>query len=160
MALSTNTLSLAPAADVLHAYRALRRAMSRAAAAVFAETGVGPKQVQILREIRSDTSVSQVELSRATSTDPAGLMRALDALERRGWVQRVGCADDRRRKLVSLTADGHRAMTLLDAQYDALRKLASRALTPKEREQFCQLSAKLAVTLEAAAATVPPEEDA
>jgi DNA-binding MarR family transcriptional regulator len=134
--------------------------MSRAAAAVFAETGVGTKQVQILREIRSSRSISQVDLSRATMTDPAGLMRALDALERRGWVQRAGCEDDRRRKLVSLTADGQRAMALLDAQYDALRKLANRALTAAEREQFSRLAAKVAVTLEAAAATAPAEDEA
>jgi DNA-binding MarR family transcriptional regulator len=133
--------------------------MSRAAAVAFSQSGVGTKQVQILREIRGSKSISQVDLSRATSTDPAGLMRALDALERRGWVQRVGCEDDRRRKLVSLTPDGQRAMALLDANYEVLRKLTNRTLTPTEREQFCRLAAKLAVTLEAAAATSPAEDE-
>jgi DNA-binding MarR family transcriptional regulator len=87
-------------------------------------------------------------------------MRALDALERRGWVQRAGCEDDRRRKLVSLTADGQRAMTLLDAHYESLRKLTNGALTSAERRQFSALAAKVAITLEAAAATSPVEEDA
>jgi DNA-binding MarR family transcriptional regulator len=158
--MSTNILSLGSSPDILDAVRALRRALSRAAAATFSDTGVGPKQVQILREIRSSRTVSQVELSRATSTDPAGVMRALDALERRGWVQRAGCEDDRRRKLVSLTPDGQRAMTLLDAHYQSLRKLTNGALTSAERKDFCSLAAKIAVTLEAAAITATAGEDA
>jgi DNA-binding MarR family transcriptional regulator len=158
--MSTNTVSLGPSGDLLDSMRALRRGLSRAAAAVFSETGVGPKQVQILREIRSARGVSQVELSRATTTDPAGMMRALDALERRGWVERSECEDDRRRKLVSLTADGQRAMAELDVTYESLRKLANGALSSAERQQFCALAAKLAVTLEAAAAAAQGEEEA
>jgi DNA-binding MarR family transcriptional regulator len=138
--------------------RALRRALSRAGSAAFSETGVGPKQVLILREIRSGKQVSQVELSRATSTDPAGLMRALEALERRGWVHRIGCEDDRRRKLVSLTRDGERAMTLLDVRYQSLRRLTNGALTVAERRQFHALATKIALTLEAAVAIAPDGE--
>jgi len=157
--MSTN-VSFGSSLDILHAVHALRRALSRAAVATFSDTGVGPKQVQILREIRSSRTISQVELSRATSTDPAGIMRALDALERRGWVQRSGCEEDRRRKLVSLTPDGQRAMTLLDAHHDSLRKLTNGALTSAERKDFCSLAAKIAVTLEAAAITATAGEDA
>jgi DNA-binding MarR family transcriptional regulator len=156
--MSTTGASPGPAADILDAMLALHRALARAAAAAFSETGVGTKQVQILREIRGARRVSQVELSRATSTDPAGLMRALEALERRGWVQRVGCEDDRRRKLVSLTPEGQRAMTLLDAHYESLRKLTHGSLKAAERRQFCALVAKVALTLEAAAAIGPDGE--
>ena len=156
----STTVSIGSTPDVLAAVRALRRALSRAAVATFSDTGVGPMQVQILREIRSSRTISQVELSRATSTDPAGVMRALDALERRGWVTRAGCEDDRRRKLVSLTPDGQRAMTLLDANYESLRKLANGALTGAERREFSSLAAKIAVTLEAAATRAAAEEGA
>jgi DNA-binding MarR family transcriptional regulator len=158
--MSTNAIGLGQPADVLGAMRALRRALSRAAAAAFSGTGVGSKQVQILREIRSAGHISQVDLSRATVTDPAGLMRALDALERRGWVERSACEDDRRRKLVSLTADGRRAVGELDGTYESLRRLANGALTSAERRQFCSLAAKLAVILEAAAVSAPVEEEA
>ena len=159
--MSTNPIeSGSTSADALDAMRALRRALSRAAASVFSGTGVGPKQAQILREIRAARHISQVDLARATSTDPAGMMRALDALERRGWVQRSSCEDDRRRKLVSLTADGREAVTALDPAHDSLRRLANGALTSAERRQFCSLAAKLAATLEAAAAAAPAEEDA
>jgi DNA-binding MarR family transcriptional regulator len=158
--MSTNSIGIGSSADVLEAFRALRRALSRAAAATFSDTGVGTKQVQILREIRTSGSVSQVDLARTTLTDPAGMMRALDALERRGWVQRSSCEDDRRRKLVSLTAEGRRAVGELDATYESLRRLANGALSSADRRQFCALVAKLAVTLEAAAVGVPMRENA
>jgi DNA-binding MarR family transcriptional regulator len=133
--------------DVIASYRELRRAISRAAASIFSATGVGPKQVVILREMRSAGSVSQVALARATLTDPAAMMRALDALERRGWVFRVSSDDDRRRKLVSLTATGRHALEELDVSYESLRSAASSALSASEREQFCALADRIASTL-------------
>lgn len=136
--------------DIIGSYRELRRALARAAASIFSATGVGPKQVVILRELRRSGPVSQVELARATMTDPAALMRALDALERRGWVARTSADGDRRRKLVSLTADGRRAVEELDAPYEELRSLASGGLSEEERAQFCELAARIVATLHSA----------
>jgi DNA-binding MarR family transcriptional regulator len=144
--------------DVLDALRDLRRSLSRAATFAFAETGVGPKQVQLLRELRQAGSVSQVELSRATVTEPAALMRALDALERRGWTRRESCEDDRRRKLVSLTPAGGRALADLDGAYEALRALANGALSPRDRVQFCTLAARISAALQEAGGPAPAED--
>ncbi len=143
--------------DVLETLRRLRRSLTRAAGAVFAESGVGTKQVGVLRELRRFGSISQVELARATATDPAALMRALDALERRGWLQRSSCDGDRRRKLVSLTDDGRRALADLDAGYDKLSALAGEPLSPAERKQFIALAGRIAAALEAAGANAPEE---
>lgn len=146
-------------ADVIDAIRALRRSLSRAATAAFAETGVGPKQVMVLRELRRVGKASQVELSRATATDPAAMMRAIDALEIRGWAQRSSCEDDRRCKLVSLTSMGRQALRGIDASYETLSALANGALPSAERKQFCELAGRLAAALEAAGAAVPSPED-
>jgi MarR family 2-MHQ and catechol resistance regulon transcriptional repressor len=145
--------------DVIDAIRVLRRSLTRAATAAFAETGVGPKQVVVLRELRRVGKASQVELSRATATDPAAMMRAIDALEGRGWVQRSSCEDDRRCKLVSLTPEGRRALRGIDVSYEALRSLANGALASGERKQFCELAAKVGVILEAAGAAAPADDD-
>lgn len=146
--------------DVLEAVRQLRRSLSRAAAASFAATGVGSRQGVVMHELGRAGSVAQVELARATATDPAAMMRAIDALERRGWVQRSGCEGDRRRKLVSLTADGRRALVQLDQAMDSLRTLVNEALPDPDRERFCALAANLTARLNEAGAAVPlrPEE--
>src|SRR5512146_2710236 len=153
------SINTAGTADILDAVGVVRRALSRAAASAFSGTGVGPKQVQILREIRSAGKIAQVDLSRATSTDPAGLMRVIDALESRGWLRRTSTERDRRRKLVALTPAGLRAMNDLERTYDSLRRLTNGALNDTERRQFCSLAAKVAVTLESAAAA-PVEQSA
>jgi DNA-binding MarR family transcriptional regulator len=137
-----------PRDDVFEALRNLRRALSRAAASAFADTGAGGRQVVVLRELRRSGSVSQAQLSRATLTEPAGTMRTLAALERRGWIARAGCAEDRRRKLVSLTPAGRRALVELDRPFEALLARANRALTRGERERFCATAAKLAAALD------------
>jgi DNA-binding MarR family transcriptional regulator len=145
--------------DVVDAVRSLRRSLARAAAAAFRDTGVGPKQFAVLHELRRVGSASQVQLARATASDPAAMMRAIDALERRGWVLRSSAGDDRRCKLVSLTPSGRRALGELDVAYKALRSLANGALSSNERRQFCAMAAKLATGLESAglAAPAPPE---
>lgn len=142
--------------DVLEAFRDLKRSLSRAALVAFAETGAGPTQVQLLRELRAG-AVSQADLARATFTEPAALMRAIDALERRGWTRRESCPDDRRRKLVSLTAEGRRAAAALDRAYETLRSGTNRALTRAERAQFCALAAKVAGRLDALGAAAPAD---
>jgi DNA-binding MarR family transcriptional regulator len=147
------------ATDVLDAFRILRRSLSRAAAGVFGKTGVGARQVVILRELRRTGAASQIELARATASDPAAMMRALDALERRGWVKRSNSATDRRCKLVSLTEEGRAALGELDVAYEALRSLANGALSSSERKQFCAAAAKLTVILEAADIGAPPDDE-
>jgi membrane fusion protein (multidrug efflux system) len=141
--------------DVVEAIRALKRAIARAAVGAFKDTGVGPQQFAVLHEVRRAGKASQAELARATFTDPAALMRALDSLERRGWVRRSSAGDDRRRKLVSLTPAGRRALVELDSAFEALRAQADGALSSRERKQFCSLAAKLASHLEAAGQAAP-----
>lgn len=145
--------------DVLDALRELRRALSHAAAGAFAGTGVGPRQAVVMRELRHAGSASQADLARATATDPAAMMRAIDVLERRGWVLRSSCEDDRRRKLVSLTADGRRALGAVDEGYDALRAITNDGLSSAERRQFCAIAAKLTARMNEAGAAAPAEEE-
>lgn len=149
-----------PAADVVDAYRVLRRSFTRAATAAFAGTGVGPKQFVVLRELRRLGKASQADLARATFTNPAAMMRAIDALEERGWVLRSSCEDDRRRKHVSITPEGRRALRGLDVAYEAMRSLANGALSAGERRQLRDLAAKVAGVLEPAAAGAPAGGDA
>lgn len=151
--MATEPVSIAASADVLAVFRIMRRALGRAATQTFARSGVGPKQVLALRELRDMGSVTQVELARATVTDPAAMMRVIDSLERRGWVERSSAEDDRRCKRVSLTPEGRRSLREVDADYERLRSVVNGALSTAERKQFCALAAKVAVVLEAAAVT-------
>src|SRR5512133_304543 len=128
----------------------LRRSLSRAATAALSDWGVGPRQLSVLRELRQAGALSQVELARSTATDPAGMMRTIDALEERGWVRRTSSAEDRRCKIVSLTPQGRRVVQELDGIYAPLVALANASLTSGERRQFIALTEKLTAAFEAA----------
>ena len=136
---------------VLDAIIELRRAAARAAVATF--TGdISGRQVAILREIRESDSISQVNLARATASDPSLVVRLLDNLEKRGFVKRQRSKVDRREMAVSLTPRGLEVLGPLD---DALARLTSAAendLTAKERATFVALAAKIARSLTTVAA--------
>ena len=86
--------------NVLDAIIQLRRAVARAAALTF--TGdISGRQAAVLREIGACEPVTQVGLARATASDPSALVRILDDLESREFVERHRSESDRREMLVS-----------------------------------------------------------
>jgi MarR family transcriptional regulator for hemolysin len=69
---------------------------------------------------RSETPLSQVEISTFIGVEGATMVTTLDRLEKSGLVQRVAHQADRRVKLVSLTDEGRDL-------YNRLKEVADRA---------------------------------
>ena len=83
--------------------RLWRRSLDqKMAAAGFADISWSP----LIHLAESGDGVSQKALAALVGIDGASLVRLLDTLESRGHIQRCPCPDDRRVKLVMLTADG------------------------------------------------------
>ena len=128
--------------NVLDAIIQLRRALARAFAVTF--TGnISGRQSVILREIGTCGQVSQVALARATASDPSALVRLLDDLEQREFVERRRSETDRREMMVSLTSHGRKALKPLDAAHKRLADSAAEALTLDERRVFMTLAGKI-----------------
>jgi DNA-binding MarR family transcriptional regulator len=128
--------------NVLDAIIQLRRALARAFAVTF--TGdISGRQSVILREIGTCGPVSQVALARATASDPSALVRLLDDLEAREFVERRRSETDRREMVVSLTSHGRKALKPLDVAHKRLADTAAGALTVDERRVFMALAAKI-----------------
>lgn len=66
--------------------------------------------------------VSQKELAALVGIDGSSLVRLLDTLEERGHIQRCTAPDDRRIKLVKLTAEGRKALRGLRKHLLAVEK--------------------------------------
>lgn len=132
--------------NVLHAVIELRRALSHAAASVFA-VGVSAKQATILREIRVSGPVSQIALARSTATDPGHLVRLLDDLKKKGLVQRERSDEDRRQMVVSLTPKGRGALGPINRSLRKLARVTEQDLTTEERDVFIALAAKIVRSL-------------
>ena len=134
--------------NMLDAVIGLRRALSRAAAAIFGDE-LSSRHVAVLREVRASGPVSQIRIARATASDPSLIVRVLDDLEGRGYVKRSRCETDRRAMMVSLTAPGRTALLPLDGAYKRLANAMQRQLTLPERTSFIAVAEKITRSLHA-----------
>ena len=63
----------------------------------------------VLAIIEANSGLAQSEVAEAVGIEPARLVRVLDELERRGWIQRMRSATDRRSHALYLTPEGQKA---------------------------------------------------
>jgi DNA-binding MarR family transcriptional regulator len=63
----------------------------------------------VLAIVEANPGLAQSEVAQAVGIEPARLVRVLDELERRGWIQRMRSATDRRSHALYLTRDGEKA---------------------------------------------------
>jgi len=79
------------------------RSIERALEERLAPHGVGLQEVKILACLAMCEELSQSELGAMIGIEPSTLVRALDRMEKCGWVRRHPSAHDRRRNLIRAT---------------------------------------------------------
>jgi DNA-binding MarR family transcriptional regulator len=124
----------------------IRRAHQLAVGIFMEETGefdITPVQFAILNALIDDPGEDQVTLAGKVAFDAATFGSVIGRLEAKGWVRREPDAQDRRRKLLWVTAEGERAA--VEAKR-AVSKAQARILGPlqaAERQQLVTLLGKL-----------------
>lgn len=103
------------------------RALHKLAATEFEKKSipVTPEQFHLLKIIASKEDAIQAELAEIVQLDKSGVMRHIDQMEQKGYVQRVNDANDRRKKYIVLTDAGK---ALLDKCKVILNELSSTIL--------------------------------
>ncbi|GAB1818603.1 MarR family winged helix-turn-helix transcriptional regulator [Herbidospora sp. RD11066] len=86
---------------------------------------------------------SQATLSRRTGIYRSDMVGVLNELAERDFVGREPDPDDRRRNIITITAQGRRQLRRLDNVLDDLHDELLAPLTPAERDQFVQLLTRL-----------------
>lgn len=124
----------------------IRRAQQIAVAEFVRETGdfdVTPVQFALLNALIDNPGVDQVTLAQQVAFDAATSGSVIGRLETKGWVRREPDPNDRRRKLLYVTAAGQKAVSRMKGAVDRVQQNILAPLSVPEQEQFIRLLAAL-----------------
>lgn len=106
--------------------------------------GVRSRHYTALVAVKEREGVSQRELSEILDIDPSAVVAVIDDLERAGYVSRTPNPDDRRTRMVVLTAAGRAALAKMTHLSAAVDEHILSALEPGERELFVDMLCRVA----------------
>ena len=87
--------------------------------------------------------MSQAELGRKTGIDRSDVTSALTELESRNLIERSADPEHKRRKIVTITAEGVEQLLKLDKVIDGIQDEFLAPLTAAQRRQFITLVSRL-----------------
>lgn len=114
-------------------------AARRSVGAVLAESGIHRSQYALLAALEQFGPLSQITLSERSGLDRSDVVRWIDELAAAGAVERTKDPGDRRRNVVSISAQGRRLLKRLDARLRAAQDELLHRLSPRERAQLVEL---------------------
>ena len=125
------------AAELLELWHHLMRGSSQQMYALIAELDVSithMKTLHVLADGGSELSVK--ELSDRLGLSLPGASRIVDALMRRGWLERREDPDDRRMKRVRITDEGRKVLDRIEAARLAGLEDYAASLSPEQRTRL------------------------
>ena len=103
----------------------------------------GSAQAKFIRHIGENSSISQADLARATSSDPALTGRVVATLVEHGWVRRTRSQEDRREYVVELTAAGRRIRArVMEAREQVAKRLVA-VLDDRDLDDVARVGKKI-----------------
>ena len=116
----------------------------RLVSAGFAAAGARGYHYRLLAALDEYGPSSQAALGRTTGIDRSDVVAALNELAAKGLIDRSPDPSDRRRNIITLTADGARHLQKLDGVLTGIQDELLAPLSPAEREQLTGLLTRLA----------------
>lgn len=116
---------------------------ARLVGARLAAEGLGRHHFSVLTALRERGQASQAELGRTVTLDRSDLHAVVAELDRRGAIVRARDESDRRRNVVTLTAEGEALLGRLDGEVDAAQSELLAPLSAAERRQLATLLTKV-----------------
>jgi DNA-binding MarR family transcriptional regulator len=124
----------------------------------FESMGLSPYHYAVLLVLEEGSRETQGAIAHSLGYDPGQLVGLLDQLEERGLVERRRDPRDRRRHLVTMTAEGKHSLARMRAMMKKIEDEFLGPLDDGERETLYELLHKLALVHEPRCAMgVPPQ---
>ena len=115
------------------------QAIHRALNVELSPTGITYRQSQVVGWLKLEGALSVGDLAARMTIEPPTLVGILDRMERMGWIVRDACTDDRRRKLIRLTAEADPVWEQIIECCLRVRRAATAGLSPEQSEQLLSL---------------------
>ena len=131
-----------------HLFRRLHQLAVARFTAEMDEAGLTPIQWAALMTTSQRPGLDQSTLSREIHIDTSTIAGVLDRLEARSLIQRRPSPDDRRMRLLYLTAEGEALLKQASVSVLGMQKWLVAPLSPDERTVFMQLMLKVLHRLE------------
>lgn len=98
--------------------------------------GITVRQAQVLGCLAFEGDLSQVELAERMKVEPPTLVGILDRMERDGWIIRLDCPFDRRKKIIRPTVQAEPIWTEIVEVATRVRARAVEGLSPDQVSYF------------------------
>lgn len=108
-----------------------------------AEHDVTPVQFALMNALLDTPGVDQITLANRVAFDAATSGSVIGRLEAKGWVRREADAQDRRRKLLYITAEGTLALQGMNAAVARAQQNILAPLSAVDQASFMRLLAQL-----------------
>jgi DNA-binding MarR family transcriptional regulator len=105
--------------------------------------GITPVQYSILRLLDSHEGLDQVTLANHAAIDRSTMANIAERLEEKAWIKRVQSLEDKRQKLLYLTAVGKKLLEDVEKFVDVTQQRILAPLTASESAEFLRLLEKL-----------------
>ena len=119
------------------------RRLQQIAVAVFLQAtqahGVTPVQYAALNQVAKMPGVDQRTLARTIGLDTSTIASVVDRLEARGLMQRQASSEDRRVRLLSVTADGEALLAAIAPDVLMAQEQMLSPLSKAERAEFMRM---------------------
>jgi DNA-binding MarR family transcriptional regulator len=105
---------------------------------VLEPSGVTLQQYNVLRILRGsgDAGLPTLTVAERMIERTPGVTRLIDRMEKKGWVTRRRCTEDRRRVWCNITPEGLALINTLDQPIERVDDVFAAALEPDEIEQL------------------------
>lgn len=140
---SEHELDAPPWLRVESTLMAAARGIRRAYDLRLGELGMNLSEAILLAYTQESGPLMQADLAKHMGVGRAGMGALIDALERRGWVERRSKPGDRRVWMIAITPSGQEAASQVSKIDERLRSELREGISRKERRELNQLLSRL-----------------